>query len=63
MKTTHLKLGEHHIRIECNSTEVVPGYLYYLLLYHKLPINYPVEFNDITVKLVKKDQKFEYERV
>ena len=51
------------IKFAIKSTEVLPSFLYYLLQYHKLPITAQLQFTDKTVRLVKKDDDYIYERI
>ena len=65
MKTcsVHYNKQNNTLTFECKSSELLPAYLHYLLEYHKLPETATIVFNDKSVKLVKIDQNYKFERI
>lgn len=65
MKTCKVQYDtkKNTIKFDCDSTELVPAYLHYLLEFHKLPESADLIFNDMTVRLIKIDQEYKFERI
>ena len=65
MKTCNVQYDKHNntIKFDCKSSEIIPSYLHYLLLFYQLPETATIIFTDKSIKLVHKDQKYKYERI
>lgn len=51
------------IKFDIKSKDVLPAYLHYVLMYNNLPETATLQFKDKTVKLVKIDQEYKFERI
>lgn len=65
MKSCRLQYDKTNQKLifDCNSTELLPSYLHYLLIYHNLPETATMVFKDQSVRLIKVDQNYKYERI
>lgn len=64
MKTVNLTVKKNKVNIDCDSTEILPAYFYYLLMVHNInPHKAKINFNDQTVKLKKIDGEYIFERI
>lgn len=65
MKSCNIQYNknENTIKFNCNSTELLPAYLHYLLMYHKLPETAIMIFQDKSVKLIKTNKEYKFERI
>lgn len=65
MKTCNAQYNKkkNTIKFDCESSELVPAYLHYLLIFYKLPETATLIFNDQSVRLVKIDREYKFERI
>lgn len=55
--------AENLVKMDVHSSNIIPGYMYYLLEAHSIPTDTTVQFKDKTVVIEKIKYKFQYKEV